>query len=1023
MEYKILSFKAKDLYKKIYFDGNGQETLNQRSFVVDLGKDSKLFKSTMEDSLELRYLLELINTNKLNDTCYNENLLYSIVNVSFDDVLFPYQIIYPKEKKSKEYIFAKTGYDDEEEIRKALMNDTVFKKNGKLIAIKTNSVCEIDNTLNEDEEFKKYFEYDEEQKIYKYSFTNVGKKSKKGLRKRLYSDGFEIIFDNNFTIKYKRYKRSSSEARGGNCLFIDERLYDGMNNWSYFYMPKNNQKVMSLTVEIEAYKSLTLSSIEDTIEIDPKSIVILPDYEYKFKSTCIKVSSIENNDKKKTRSLFAEEAECEISNNLFDGEGLIDSRIFEDFESNKKYKDKSMLLLRNSYFKCCVFNTNLKEWFLDNKIENISQLNEKCFTKAKRIEDIRLVITYSSLKFIKFSDEFQDRLMCGLWCSKVPSTFGVIKTDHPGKRFSGNLVETSYQFLNTLNLTENEVVELTKDSCDYIKLMRPFKHNKGKPRKENDIESSVLKFYLNGEELPNDSESTNLFNETIDRFTDIDSNNDDTIFENSEELITEEEANLIYSKFRSELCYELLNINDEFEKTSLYCNLRNTLTNSLAKDLIIHGNVLIKGTNATIFGNGYEFLQYLIGKFDGKSSLIKPGEVMITMFNNEENLCGVRYPHITMGNLYKVKNKIYDEYNNYFKLSKQIICVNAIDENIQHRLNGCDYDSDFMTVTNNQIIYNAVDKHYNTFKVPFNNVPKEQTKKKDMYYIDDEIANNRVGEITNLSQHLNSIYWDMYSKNGDINTLNELYKDICKLAIMSNTEIDKAKRHYEINVYYELLKIKGKWLKDSYSKYPSFLYLISKEKGNTSSKETYEYNTTMTYINRLRLEFGKSKNHKDLIEIINKKNNSNSKVYETKAVELKSLIKTHLDKIEAERKYLKLSNNDEDNRKSKKDFNLFVKNEWFECYKEAYKPGNKLLTDIRTVKYFINSVKEDKDITDKTKENYLWTLLYVLYLAKNDPNNKYNDLFYKTLKKNQTQKLKYDENGNIKLFDFKFICE
>jgi hypothetical protein len=101
-EYKILSMKSNDIYERMFFDGNGNKVKDKNSLKIDLDKDKNLFSSTMDDSLEFRYLNELINI-KLKDNkslekkdFYYEDLLLPIINVSFSKDLWPYKIIYPK---------------------------------------------------------------------------------------------------------------------------------------------------------------------------------------------------------------------------------------------------------------------------------------------------------------------------------------------------------------------------------------------------------------------------------------------------------------------------------------------------------------------------------------------------------------------------------------------------------------------------------------------------------------------------------------------------------------------------------------------------------------------------------------------------------------------------------------------------------------------------------------------------------------------------------------------------------------
>ena len=63
-----------------------------------------------------------------------------------------------------------------------------------------------------------------------------------------------------------------------------------------------------------------------------------------------------------------------------------------------------------------------------------------------------------------------------------------------------------------------------------------------------------------------------------------------------------------------------------------------------------------------------------------------------------------------MGNLYCVENNLDGDIWNYFDLGKNIVCVNAIGENIQQRLNGCDYDSDSMLITDDKLLVETAER-------------------------------------------------------------------------------------------------------------------------------------------------------------------------------------------------------------------------------------------------------------------------------------------------------------------------
>ena len=114
----------------------------------------------------------------------------------------------------------------------------------------------------------------------------------------------------------------------------------------------------------QAYIALTLNSIESTIKLPKKSILIIRDRVSRFTDNVVCVKENDAHD------LMAEEEETEIENVIWDGESLLDASVF--FENG--YNDHGMMLLCNRFFKTCAFNTNLQDWFFDNDTTQVSQL-------------------------------------------------------------------------------------------------------------------------------------------------------------------------------------------------------------------------------------------------------------------------------------------------------------------------------------------------------------------------------------------------------------------------------------------------------------------------------------------------------------------------------------------------------------------------------------------------------------------------------------------------------------------------
>ena len=80
-------------------------------------------------------------------------------------------------------------------------------------------------------------------------------------------------------------------------------------------------------------------------------------------------------------------------------------------------------------------------------------------------------------------------------------------------------------------------------------------------------------------------------------------------------------------------------------------------------------------------------LQQSIGTFEDKG-IIGKGNIHSKRFEYNKVILGSRSPHVCSGNVLLVNNVASDEIDKYFDLSNEVVYVNAIEENIQQRLNG-----------------------------------------------------------------------------------------------------------------------------------------------------------------------------------------------------------------------------------------------------------------------------------------------------------------------------------------------
>lgn len=775
----IPSIDAKDLYLANNFKERDKNvtgyklttkkgTINYNRFINSL--DFSL------DSEKIRAIVTRLYKNTSDFSFVNNNKEYSdkIINVTFKYSSRDFN-------KVKKNMYVMDGY---------LLDDLFFVDN---IATDNDVIVGIATTMptkNQTEyQLPDGFQFIEDRNgdcIYDAKTIGVVL-SKKELRDFLYDNGFNCNGNH-----YIRLKRTSGSARVGKCLFVEESLYNEIHEWDLCGLNIHENDQIDLAA-FESYISLPTSSAIDTMEIDPKGILIIPDHDSIFKEESIVVGMDKNNE------ISVHEGIADISNSIFDGQSLIDKSILG------KYENFGMVLLRNRFFKSCCFNTNIQKWFADNNITDLSQLHKDSITLAKSIKDIKLITTPNSIKYIKFASSIQ-------WLKNIQSTFSIVKHEKKTHFFKGEMVQAHYQLLNTLQLSRNDVKTLLFPSLSYVNFLN--------------TDTDVLKYHVKCSKL-----------------------------DESEDI---EYSNVLKNK--NEMVYRMMNLSDTFYKTKYFYDFKKEICRSYLKNMK-KGHILINGNYSVLFGNPFEMLLHSIGEFNGTTSL-PCGHIHTKRYPYDETILGCRSPHISTSNILISKNMRHDLIDKYFNITEEIVCINAINENILERLSGADYDSDQMIITNNKTLIDAALKNYRVFKVPANRVPANKvqrfynsTQKSDLDY---KTSENKIGEIVNLSQELNTIMWHFINNSQkDLKScyeeIQDIYHDICVLNVLSCIEIDKAKKEFDISSGKEIKKIKKKWETISFDNKtvkPAFLGFIAQTKGyRNPQKKKYEYHdTTMDYL-------------------------------------------------------------------------------------------------------------------------------------------------------------------------------
>lgn len=388
----------------------------------------KRFRAALDYSLEVIKLRE-IYFREYGRTDFSQRICGHDYTKNVVSVTFKYSVRTYNRVSSDVFI------RHDKNIADADFKDCVWIENGEMMGICTNRPVETPVAADI---LGKYFEY-RDGRYWQCgnppSLIGVAE-----LRDWVYMNGFYMD-----GVHFVRYKRSSGSSRVGKCLFIDEKLLYRIQKWEMCGLTIADGDECDLAA-IESYISLTMSSIIGTIEINPQSILLIDDYESVFKDDVVVVKDVDGH-------LIAEDATMDVSNNIWDGQSLIDRSIMGEFS------DYGFILLRNNFFKSAAFNCNIQKWFADNGVTSVSQLNGT--TLADDISQIKLITTPSSIKYLKFG-EF------GRWLSNITPVFGVVKHEKKTHYWGGRKVKTHYQLLNSIQMTQEDVREFMAPSLDYL---------------------------------------------------------------------------------------------------------------------------------------------------------------------------------------------------------------------------------------------------------------------------------------------------------------------------------------------------------------------------------------------------------------------------------------------------------------------------------------------------------------------------------------------------------------------------
>ena len=269
--------------------------------------------------------------------------------------------------------------------------------------------------------------------------------SNKAHYKQVVKDGLKINGE-----EYIRFICTAAYLRRNKILFINKRYYDQMNE---ILMCGLDKKLKETNLgKYSAYYGLFASA---TNQIRTPNVCVVNDYETDLPDQEVSWITTDENDKE-----TIERKVMDVGMNWFDGMGLVSPSMAKLWAQDLTLDYvPAGFIIRAPYIKglCAPFDFHrfFKEVAGKDTIKDV-------WGKEYPIQDIDVILTVSQFKMWKQYDNWQDYLH---YFNKYGHTWGCSRVN---KKEDDEYVLTNYQYLQTLNLSHEEINELAQPTIDWI---------------------------------------------------------------------------------------------------------------------------------------------------------------------------------------------------------------------------------------------------------------------------------------------------------------------------------------------------------------------------------------------------------------------------------------------------------------------------------------------------------------------------------------------------------------------------
>ena len=585
----------------------------------------------------------------------------------------------------------------------------------------------------------------------------------------LFKDGLFLSFDGENFKRFVPFDKSSSMARNCQISFIDSQVKDILDK--HLMLDINFVGKTFVPSKFYAYRGLYLSAASriniksKNFSLNEKTVIILPDYrailpKIKVFTASEKANVYEYTLKEKT-----------LSSKLFEGEGLI-SPDFAEYISNFLQrncdypKSSHSFQIRMPFTKGVLHEVDFNKFFAEYlPVESSEWLIKDVFGIIRDLRKAKIIFTESMFKCIDLIKDYSPDPMKYFFAKFAEYNHALYVINTEARLFNSGRVRLNYQFLSTLDLSDEDLNSLIADHHALI-------------------DSLAEKFSTNFSVL---SSVQDFIDETYD-----DSEFDQIICRSSVNRTT---------------CLKALAKNPAFFKDPKVKRIYEGLKKSYECNLGL-GRLEIEGEQRFLSCDLLELLIKILENVEGvqlddttKNSLKEECLYRDRFFMPDDKLSimpdkkyvFLRNPHLSRNEqvLLRAYVKRKSLHEKYFSHLKGVVMVSA-KSTAAMALGGADFDGDLVKIIPDKRIVKAVEEGKIKKDLPLIEIPDVKSRRGSLsdniplQVIVDTFA-NKIGLISNWAVTLSD-------KEYFSETIEEKYKDACaKCTIIVGLEIDAAK--------------------------------------------------------------------------------------------------------------------------------------------------------------------------------------------------------------------------------------